>query len=192
MYTQCVGGVRLTGRWDWVLELSMCKIRWGRASQSNTARRDMWEGPKVRPRSRGRTRVGVVKSTNLDFKWGQWEMSVKKKASGLPCSMLWCIPLVRESYFSLFLNFPKSGQSFPLSHINKYMTWVWGIVAWMVSPLTSIHSFNPSDFKELSLFYTGQLPTTSGHSICTFQAGSKGASWPSTPWPVCVCMICRQ
>lgn len=68
-----------------------------------------------------------------------------------------------------------------------------GVVAWTVSPLTPIHSFNPSDFKGLSLFYTG-LPTTSGHSICTFQAGSKGASWPGTPWPecVCVCMICRQ
>lgn len=118
-------------------------------------------------------------------------MSLKKKKSQwyamFDAVMYRCIPVVRVAYISLFFNFPKSGQSIPLSHINKYMTWVWGIVAWMVSPLTSIHSFNPSDFKELSLFYTW-LPTTSVHSICTFQAGSKGASWPSAPWPECVCV----
>lgn len=68
---------------NWKMGLSAGAIheqeKIGRASQSNTARRDMWEGPKVRPRSRGRTRVGVVKSTNLDFKWGQVGNELKKK-----------------------------------------------------------------------------------------------------------------
>lgn len=181
----CQQKVRLTGRWDCVLELSMCKIRWGRASQSNRARRDMREGPKVRPRSRGRTRVGVVKSTNLDFKWGQWEMSFKKSQwFAMFHAMIY--PIGKGILLFTVSQLPKIWPKLPsVPHQQIYDLNV-GIVAWMVSPLTSIYSFNPSDFKELSLFYTGRLPTTSGHSICTFQAGSKGASWPSAPWPECV------